>query len=196
MIVRVGTPSRKFLIVDRIDANPLFNAYETYVIHDKFVSKAPLVLMAFVNDTGDAERVLRKELNNRLGMQNVVLDRAHCILVYGGDKDSFQNLFQSDRMIGLSETMLRNEIGRLDNSDSENIELENLVADMMLITVLGKSNGQKLDDDAMSTLFNWFVQKLDKKKYKECQQMIKMLDAETVEKWTELLYRNHQIFWQ
>jgi hypothetical protein len=198
MVVRVGAASRRFLIVDRIDTNPLFNTYEAYVIHDKFVSKAPLVLMAFVNDNGDADRLLRKELNYRLGMKekNVVVDRARFILVYGGDNESFQHVFQGDRSINISEAMLRNEIGHLDDSETEKTALENLVTDMMRITVFGNPNGQKLDDEAKSTLFNGFVEKLEKKKYEECREMIKMLDAETVEKWTELFDKNQQIFWQ
>jgi hypothetical protein len=196
MVVRVGAASDRFLIVDCIDTNPLFIAYEAYVIHHKFVSKAPLVLMAFVNDNGDADRNLRKELNYRLGMQNVVLDSAHCILVYGGDNESFQHVFQGDRSIDISEAMLRHEIGQLDDSETEKTALENLVTDMMRITVFGNPNGLKLDDETKLILFNSFVKKLEKKKYEECREMIKMLDADTVEKWSELFYRNQQIFWQ
>jgi hypothetical protein len=85
MIVRVGGASRKFLIVNRMETNPLFNAYEAYVVHDKFVSSTPLVLVAFVNDNGDAPQNLHKELNNLLWMKqkNIVVDRAHSIVVYG-----------------------------------------------------------------------------------------------------------------
>jgi hypothetical protein len=193
MVVRVGAASRRFLIVNRIDANPLFNAYEAYVIHDKFVSSTPLVLMAFVNNNGVALRHFSKE-SYRLQMEekNVLVDRAHFIIVYGGTY-----VFQGRQANSISKAMLRNEIGHLEKSDTENSELDNLVNEMMRIIMLGNHSRMRiLDDEAVSSLFNRFVKKLEKKEYKECQEMIKMLNAETVEKWTELLYRNHQIFWQ
>jgi hypothetical protein len=85
LVVLVGGASRKFLIVDRIDTNPLFIAYEAYVIHDKFVSSTPLVLMAFRKENGNADQHLREELNNQLWkkQKNFVVDRVHSIVVCG-----------------------------------------------------------------------------------------------------------------
>jgi hypothetical protein len=193
MVVRVGAASARFLIVDRIDTNPLFNTYEAYAVNGRFVSSTPLVLMAFLDDNGDALRHFCKE-SYRLQMKekNVVVDRAHYIIVYGGTY-----VFQGKQANYTSKSMLRNDKGYLDISDRENAALENLVADMIHVIMLGNHSRKRiLDDEAKSNLFNIFVEKLEKKKYEECREMIKMLDADTVEKWSELFYRNQQIFWQ
>jgi hypothetical protein len=194
MVVQIGETSRQFLIVDCLDTNPLFNAYEAYVIHDKFVSSTPLVLKAFRKENGKADQNLSKELNVRAEMKekNVVVDRAHYIIVYGGTY-----VFEDKQAKYTSKSILRNDIGYLDNSEKENAELENLVNSMIRIIMLGDHFRMRvLDDDAALILFNRFVKKLEKKEYKECQEMIKMIDPGIIEKWNEIFHRNQQIFWQ
>jgi hypothetical protein len=97
-VVDVDGASRRFLIVRRIYGNSLANAFEAYLMHDKFVSSIPLVLMAFVNDNGDADQNLSKELTFRaeLKEENLVVDRAHSILIYAGDWDSSHTVFQGN----------------------------------------------------------------------------------------------------
>jgi hypothetical protein len=193
MVVRVGTPSRKFMIVNLIDANPIFNAYEAYAIHDKFVSSTPLALMAFVINNGDSVlNFTRGTYRLQMEGKNALVDRANFLVVYGG-----ANVFHGKQANYISQAMLRNEIGHLEKSETEKLELDNLVNHLMRIIMLGNHSRMRiLDDEAASCLFNGFVKKLEKKEYKECQEMIKMLDPGIIEEWTELFYRNHQTFWQ
>ena len=87
IIVELGSASRRYYITDIIESDPSCNAYEAYMISDKFVSKTPSVLMAYIQDKDDPYQKFFEALKYvvKRKFKNIVVDRTRSIIVFGGE---------------------------------------------------------------------------------------------------------------